>query len=251
MFVELGERLMVVFLQSQVEQPSGSKLVYFPYMQFIWEHYGAIFQRLYLVWMHLHYQVQVSYAYPWYQCWLYNFWMAYPLTRPSWMCNFDHFSLKPSYLVGTPWEAQSLSVCHVPTCEHMLDSLLNIFWLLLRDIHLFIMMINDLFHHILISYGTHIHVWFIIWYVYTYIHIYNLSLCNKNPWIIRDRFNVKLCPRGLLIPCMVDELRKWITMLQSGCDPEKRRVIKERGDNGMVKKTINKASQKTVVSNTQ
>ena len=33
----------------EVEQPSSSKLVFYPYMQFIWRNYGAIFQRLSLV----------------------------------------------------------------------------------------------------------------------------------------------------------------------------------------------------------
>lgn len=89
-----------------VEQPSSSKLVFYPYMQFIWQNYGAIFQRF-------------------------------------WMCNFDHFSLKPSYLVGT---------------------------------------------------------------------------------------------------------RKWIASMDPRVDPVKKQAIQQKGDNGMVKKTISKESQKKTVS---
>lgn len=89
-----------------VEQPTSSRLVFFPYMQFIWQHYGALFKRF-------------------------------------WMCNFDHWSMKPSYLVGTP---------------------------------------------------------------------------------------------------------KWIAALSSQVDPVRKEAIQQNGDNGMVKKTVSKASQKKSVS---
>jgi hypothetical protein len=36
-------------LCAEVEQPSSSQLVYFPYLQFMWQHYHALFKRLHLV----------------------------------------------------------------------------------------------------------------------------------------------------------------------------------------------------------
>jgi hypothetical protein len=33
-------------VETKVEQPSSSQLVFFPYLQFVWRHYAAIFKRL-------------------------------------------------------------------------------------------------------------------------------------------------------------------------------------------------------------
>lgn len=42
-------------------------------------------------------------------------------------------------------------------------------------------------------------------------------------------------------------LRKWIAELVSTVDPIKKEAIQQKGDNGMVKKTISKSSQKKSV----
>lgn len=46
-------------------------------------------------------------------------------------------------------------------------------------------------------------------------------------------------------------LRKWIASMDPRVDPVKKQAIQQKGDNGMVKKTISKESQKKTVSITQ
>ena len=56
----------------------------------------------------------------------------------------------------------------------------------------------------------------------------------------------------MCIVCIIDLVpRSWIAQLGSRCDPEKRKAIKEKGDTGMVKKTVSKTTNKKTVSSTQ
>ena len=51
--------------------------------------------------------------------------------------------------------------------------------------------------------------------------------------------------RNVCIVCIIDLVpRSWIAQLGSRCDPEKRKAIKEKGDTGMVKKTVSKTTNK-------
>ena len=58
--------------------------------------------------------------------------------------------------------------------------------------------------------------------------------------------------RNVCIVCIIDLVpRSWIAQLGSRCDPEKRKAIKEKGDTGMVKRTVSKTTNKKTVSSTQ
>ena len=46
-------------------------------------------------------------------------------------------------------------------------------------------------------------------------------------------------------------LRKWIASMDPRVDPLKKQAIQQKGDNGMVKKTVSKESKKQSVSFTQ
>lgn len=50
---------------------------------------------------------------------------------------------------------------------------------------------------------------------------------------------------------MASTLRKWIAELASQVDPVRKASVQQKGDNGMVKKTISKTSQKKSVWETQ